>query len=132
METLQSFREILECNGLTDKAYVLVMRCRIPCVFIRLYFICILMVDSILQFCACVKMYQSNIHAALLSLHVALSTLSGVAIYVNLIIKIGEILELIDYLMDIFDKRKPFSSFEENCSIIIIHMIAVGNKIKML
>lgn len=120
METLQASRQLLEYVGLTNDAYVVITQWKIPRELIRFYFICILIMDSILQFLACEKMYASNIHASLLSLHVALSTLSGVAIYVNLVIKTNEILELFDYLKAIFDKRNFPVTFHLLCKIINI------------
>lgn len=119
METLEACRVILQYVGLTDKAYVLIVRWQISRGYIRVFLICILTMDSIMQFWACAKSHHINIHTALLSLHIALSTLSGVAIYGNLVIKTKEILELMAYLTDVFDKRNFSIAFFielSNCS----------------
>lgn len=107
MKILTNCKTLLSCIGLTNELTISIgVKYKIPRVLLRCFTIVVLVLGTIFEILLCVKYKESGIYAVLFPLHITITILSMLLIYVGLLWRTSEIVELIDYMEMVVNQRK--------------------------
>lgn len=106
MNILSECKTILTYAGLTEAKHIEIAGKMINRKIIRIAVICLLFIAIVVEFIVCVKGRRQSVDNILLPLHLGLSCLAALGIYIRLMVKTDKIHRLIGYLEDVVNKRK--------------------------
>lgn len=103
MQILQSCKSSLAYIGLTNDQSVHIFGLNLSRWFIRSFIIFGHLLVICLEFTICFGTRSSDYTSMLFSLHVGVSFISVLLIYINLMVKTDEIVKLMEYLWEVID-----------------------------
>lgn len=112
MNILSECKTILTYAGLTETKHIEIAGRMINRTLIRMTMICLLFTALVIEFIVCLKGRHKSVDNVLLPLHLGLSCLASLFIYVRLMMKADKIHELIEYLEDVVNKRNFWWIFD--------------------
>lgn len=105
MNILSECKTILTYAGLTETKQIQIGGKMINRTIIRIAMICLLFTAVVVEFSVCLKGRHKSVDNILLPLHLGLSCLATLLIYVRLMIKADKIHQLIGYVENVVTKR---------------------------
>lgn len=107
MKILKNCKILLSCIGLTKELDISIgVKFKVPRAIFRCFTIVVLVLGTFFEILLCVKFRESGIYAVLFPLHITITILSMLLIYVGLLWRTNEIVELFDYLEHVVIQRK--------------------------
>lgn len=107
MKILTNCKILLSCIGLANELSISIgVKYKVPRALLRCFTIIILVLGTFFEILLCVKYREGGIYAVLFPLHITITILSMLLIYIGLLWRTNEIVELIDYLEIVVNRRR--------------------------